>query len=106
MAMGGSFLHRMRRHLIPNFVSAIMFVVISSIATSMGLESTLSFLGLGLHPEEISLGSMLALADRALLQNTWWVIIIPWVFLVVTLMCVTQIGLFFRTRANRRPSNL
>jgi peptide/nickel transport system permease protein len=106
IAMGGSFLHRMRRHLIPNFVSAIMFVVISSIATSIGLESTLSFLGLGLPPEELSLGSMLALADRALLQNTWWVIVIPGLFLVVTLMCITQIGLYFRARVNQRPSNI
>ena len=106
MAMGGSFVHRLRRHLIPNFVSAIMFVVVSSIATNIGIESTLSFLGLGLPVEVVSWGSMLALADRALLLNTWWVIVIPGVFLGVTLMCITQIGQYFRTRTNRRPSNI
>lgn len=104
--MGASFLYRVRRHLIPNFVSAIMFVVISSIATNIGMESTLSFLGLGLPVEVLSWGSMLALADRALLLNTWWVIVIPGAFLVVTLLCVTQIGHFFRQQANRRPSNI
>ncbi|MDR2301269.1 MAG: ABC transporter permease [Deltaproteobacteria bacterium] len=104
--MGSSFLYRMRKHLIPNFVSAIMFVVISSVATNIGMESTLSFLGLGLPIEVLSWGSMLALADRALLLNTWWVIVIPGAFLVVTLLCVTQIGHYFRQQTNRRPSNI
>lgn len=104
--MGSSFLFRMRKHLIPNFVSAIMFVVISSVATNIGMESTLSFLGLGLPVEVLSWGSMLALADRALLLNTWWVIVIPGAFLVVTLLCLTQMGNFFRERTNRRPSNI
>jgi peptide/nickel transport system permease protein len=104
--MGSSFLYRMRKHLIPNFVSAIMFVVISSLATNIGMESTLSFLGLGLPVEVLSWGSMLALADRALLLNTWWVIVIPGAFLVVTLLCVTQIGHYFRQQTNRRPSNI
>ncbi|MDR2368529.1 MAG: ABC transporter permease [Deltaproteobacteria bacterium] len=104
--MGSSFAYRARKHLIPNFVSAIMFVVISSVATNIGMESTLSFLGLGLPVEVLSWGSMLALADRALLLNTWWVIVIPGGFLVVTLLCVTQIGHYFRQQTNRRPSNI
>lgn len=104
--MGANFLHLMYRHLIPNFVSAILFVVISSISTSMAMESTLSFLGLGLPVDVISWGSMLSLANRALLSNTWWVIMIPGVFLVITLLVITNIGNHFRKETNRKPSNL
>ncbi|RDW19708.1 ABC transporter permease [Oceanobacillus chungangensis] len=104
--MGANFLHVMYRHLIPNVVSAILFVVISSISTSMAMESTLSFLGLGLPIDVISWGSMLSLANRALLSNTWWVIIIPGVFLVITLLVITNIGNYFRKETNRRASNL
>lgn len=104
--MGANFLHLMYRHLIPNFVSAILFVVISSISTSMSMESTLSFLGLGLPVDVISWGSMLSLANRALLSNTWWVIMIPGVFLVITLLVITNIGNHFRKETNRKPSNL
>ena len=68
--MGSSFGHVMKKHLIPNFVSAIMFVVVSSISTSMSMESTLSFLGLGLPVDVVSWGSMLSLANKALLLNT------------------------------------
>ena len=104
--MGGSFLHTMWTHLIPNLVSTIMFVVVSSISSSMSMESTLSFLGLGLPVNVISWGSMLSLANKALLLNTWWVIIIPGVFLVTTLVCITNIAYFFRRETNKRESIL
>lgn len=104
--MGAKFSRIMLRHLIPNFVSAIMFVMISGISTSMTTESTLSFLGLGLPVKVVSWGSMLSLANKALLMNTPWVILIPGCFLVVTLLCITNIGHCFRKEVNRRPSNL
>ena len=114
--MGARFPFIMRKHLIPNFVSAIMSSSksvapagkrpASSISTSMAMEATLSFLGLGLPVDVLSWGSMLALADRALLLNSWWVILIPGVFLVVTLLSITSIGHYFRKRSNQGPSNL
>lgn len=103
---GSSFGHIMVFHLIPNFVSSIMFVVISSISTSISMESTLSFLGLGLPVDVISWGSMLSLANKALLLNTWWVIVIPGLFLMVTLNCITNLGSFFRKETNKTHSNL
>ena len=104
--MGGSFGWIMRRHLVPNVVSAILFVVISAVSTSIAMESTLSFLGLGLPVDELSWGSMLALADKALLLNTWWVILIPGLFLVTALLCITSLGHHFRRNSVRGPSNL
>ncbi|MEH7142550.1 ABC transporter permease [Priestia megaterium] len=104
--MGANFLHIVYRHLIPNLVSPILFVVISSISTSISIESTLSFLGLGLPVDVISLGSMLSLANRAFLSNAWWIIIIPGLFLVITLLVITNIGNYFRKETNRKASNL
>lgn len=104
--MGASFFWIMRKHLIPNIVSAIMFIVISSISTNMAMEATLSFLGLGLPPEELSLGSMLALSNRALLLNTWWVILFPGLFLLILLFSITQIGHIFRQENCKGFSNL
>jgi peptide/nickel transport system permease protein len=104
--MGVGFPRIMIRHLIPNFVSSIMFVVVSTISSSMSMESTLSFLGLGLPVDVISWGSMLSLANRALLLDTWWVIIIPGIFLLVTLNCITSLGNFYRKGNTKRHSNL
>ena len=105
-SIGGGFLYVMRRHLIPNFLSAIMFVVVSSIGSCITTESTLSFLGLGLPLDILSWGSMLSLANKALILNTWWVILIPGVFLVITLLCITNIGNYLRKEVNRKSSNL
>lgn len=103
---GGHFGYVMRRHLIPNFLSAIMFVVVSGVSSCMTTESTLSFLGLGLPLDVLSWGSMLSLANKALITNDWWVIIIPGIFLVVTLICITDLGNFLRKETNRKSSNL
>lgn len=103
---GSSLVHLIRVHLIPNIIPAIMFVVISSVGSCITTESTLSFLGLGLPLDVLSWGSILSLADRALLLNTWWVIIIPGVFLVVTLTCITIIANKFRKNSNRKPNRL
>lgn len=103
---GGSFLYAMHRHLVPNFVSAVMFCVISSISSCITTETTLSFLGLGLPVDVISWGSMLSLADKALVMKSWWVILFPGLFLVTTLMCMTNLGSYFRQEVNRKPSNL
>lgn len=103
---GGRFLYVMRRHLLPNFLSAVMFAAVSNISTCITMESTLSFLGLGLPVDVLSWGSMLSLANRALIMNTWWVIVIPGLFLVVTLLCITNVGNYLRKEVNRRHSNL
>lgn len=105
-SMGAKFPYLMVKHLVPNLIPAIMFIVISSISTSMAMESTLSFLGLGLPVDVISWGSMLSLANKALILNTWWVIIIPGVFLIITLLCITNIGNYFRKEGNRKESIL
>lgn len=102
----GNLLYVMWRHLLPNFLSATMFVMVSNISTCITTESTLSFLGLGLPVEVLSWGCMLSLANKALILNTWWVIVIPGVFLVATLLSITSIANYLRKEVNRRPSVL
>ena len=60
----------------------------------------------GLPLEIISWGSMLSLSEKALLTDSWWIIIIPGAFLVTLLMCLTNIGNYLRKSANRKESNL
>ncbi|EGW40940.1 hypothetical protein DOT_1044 [Desulfosporosinus sp. OT] len=49
---------------------------------------------------------MLSLANKALLSNNWWVIIIPGLFLIITLVCITNIAYFFRRETNKLESIL
>ena len=100
--MGGGFFYILRKHLMPNFMSAIMFMIVTNIGSAMITESTLSFLGLGLPTDVISWGSLMSLSQRAMLTGSWWMIISPGVFLVTTLICVTEIGEYLRGRKRRR----
>ena len=63
-------------------------------------------MGMGLPLEVISWGSILSLSEKALLSGAWWVILFPGVFLVVTLLCVTNIGNYLRDDSRPRQSNL
>ena len=104
--MGGSFMHILIKHLAPNFISTIMFMVVMNIRSAIVAESTLSFLGIGLPVEIITWGSMLSLSEKALLTGSWWIILIPGVFLIVTLLCVTAIGSYIRGNKSSSHGNL
>ena len=104
--MGGGFFHILWTHLTPNFVSSIMFMVVMNVRSAIAAESTLSFMGIGLPLEVISWGSMLSLAEKALPDRAWWIILIPGAFLVVTLLCITNLGNDLRRNVNRKQSNL
>lgn len=104
--MGGSFFHILRRHLAPNFFSSLLFMVVMNVRSAIIAESTLSFMGLGLPIEVVTWGSMLSLAEKALMTDAWWILLIPGAFLVVTLLCITTLGDYLRSRTSRKESNL
>lgn len=103
--MGGGFFYVLWRHLAPNFVPSVMFMAVMNIRNAIVAESTLSFMGIGLPLEVISWGSMLSLSEKALLTDAWWIILIPGIFLTVTLLCVTDLGNGMRKRGNKMQSN-
>lgn len=104
--MGGGFFHILWRHLAPNFLPSIMFMAVMNIRSAIAAESTLSFMGIGLPLEVISWGSMLSLSEKALSARAWWIILIPGIFLAVTLLCITGLGNYLRKCGIKRENNL
>lgn len=104
--MGGGFFYILRKHLMPNFIASIMFMVVMNVRSAIVYESTLSFMGLGLPLSVISWGSMLSLSEKALMTDAWWIILIPGAFLVAFLMALTAVGNYLRREANKKESNL
>lgn len=103
--MGGGFFYTLKEHLMPNFMSAIMFMIVTNIGGAIAMEATLSYLGIGLPVNVISWGSLMSLSQKAMLSGAWWLLIIPGTILVVTLICITEIGEYLRT-VGRRESLL
>ena len=104
--LGGGFFHILRKHLAPNLVASLMFMVVMQVRNAIVAESTLSFMGLGLPVEVITWGSMLSLSEKAMLTRSWWGILIPGAFLVITLLCLTNLGNYLRRSVEKKHSNL
>ena len=100
-SMGGGFFYILYRHLMPNFMSAVMFMIVTNIGGAISMEATLSFLWLGLPAEVVSWGSLMSLSQRAMLSGAWWILMIPGIFMVSTLICITEIGEYLRCRGRR-----
>ena len=60
------------RHLIPNCLSTIIVVITLDIPGDIMLESTLSFVGLGVQPPDPSWGSMISEGRKFIRQNVWY----------------------------------
>lgn len=96
--MGGSFRHIMYRHFLPGILPAIMFMVVMQVRTAIVTEATLSFMGLGLPIQKISLGSLLSQAQRAMNTKAWWVFFFPGIFLIALILSLTNLGNYIRKR--------
>jgi peptide/nickel transport system permease protein len=79
------------RHLLPNAVAPIIVQATLDVAGVIILESTLSFLGLGIQPPTASWGNMLANASSDL-QIAWWAAVFPGLCILVTVLAINYIG--------------
>lgn len=71
-AIGASKLHIMLKEILPNILSPVIVVATTRMATVIILESSLSFLGLGIQPPTASWGNMVA-DGREFMLEAWWV---------------------------------
>ena len=79
------------RHVIPNAMQSILVLALLDVGRSIILESSLSFLGLGIQPPDVSWGLMLADA-RAYLMFAWWTATFPGLAIVITVMSFNSAG--------------
>lgn len=70
-AIGAGDLRVMRRHILPNIVSALLVQATVSIPAAIIAEAVLSFLGLGVQPPSPSWGTMLNAAQQFLEAAPW-----------------------------------
>ena len=79
------------RHLLPNVASAAIVLGTFEIARAVVLESSLSFLGLGVPPTTPSWGGMLA-DGRQYLDTAWWTALFPGLAIMIAVMGVNLLG--------------
>jgi len=91
----------MLRHLLPNVFSTLIVISTLSVGTAIISESSLSFLGLGIQPPEISWGYMLS-EGQAYLSTSWWIATFPGVALTITVIGIIFLGDWLRDVADPR----
>jgi peptide/nickel transport system permease protein len=79
------------RHLLPNVVSYALVIMTTEIGRLIVLESTLSFLGLGVPPPTPSWG--MSLADgKEYLVTGWWLATFPGLAIMLVVLSMNVLG--------------
>ena len=89
------------RHILPNAVSPLVVQFTLSISNIVLLESTLSFLGMGVQPPTATLGAMVGIG-RDYLPTAPWIVIAPAVMILLVTFAVQILGDWLRDRADVR----
>lgn len=85
------------RHLLPNIAAALVVQATLNFPGTILLETSLSFLGLGVQPPGTSLGLMLGEGRRYLL-NAWWIAVFPGLAIFLTTLSMSLFGDWLRDR--------
>lgn len=89
---------------LPNTLSPLIVTGSLLVATAILFESALSFLGLG-APNQMSWGFMIG-AGRSFLRDAWWLVTIPGVVILLTVLAINLVGEGLNDALNPRLADL
>jgi peptide/nickel transport system permease protein len=89
------------RHMLPNVMTPVIVLITFGLASMILLESSLSFLGLGVQPPTPSWGGMLN-DSRDYISKAWWVSVMPGVAIMLTVLSVNFLGDWLRDMLDPR----
>ncbi|WP_321936321.1 ABC transporter permease [Paraburkholderia sp. J8-2] len=78
-------------HVLPNILAVVLVTLTVVMPEILILESSLSFLGLGVQPPQVSLGSMVGFG-RDYIMTEWWISVIPGLVIFVLSLTVSLVG--------------
>lgn len=93
--LGASHTYIIKKHILPNVLSSFIVLATIGIGTAILTESSLSFLGFGVQPPDITWGGMLN-DGRNYLATSWWVATFPGLTITMTVLSFTFVGDWLR----------
>lgn len=91
----------MFRHVLPNALNSVVVLALLDVGRAIILESSLSFLGVGIQPPQVSWGLMLA-DGRTYLGFAWWLTTLPGLAIVLAVLSFSTFGRWLRRRLDPR----
>lgn len=89
------------QHVLPTIIPVIITAATGAIASAIMVESSMSFLGIGIQPPQCSWGSLLQTAQRNLAKAPHMAFI-PGILIVLTICSFNKLGELFRVYAEPR----
>lgn len=89
-SLGFSEFRTIFKHALPNSLSSVLVAIAFGVAGAILLESSLSFLGIGMRPEDVTWGSMLSSARGYF--KAWWLAIFPGFAIFITVTIFNLLG--------------
>lgn len=105
-AMGATRLRIMARELVPNVALPVFSMAVVMISVLIVAEASLSFLGLGIQAPEPTWGNMIAEAEGSTLQEHPHIVLVPGLFLFLTVFSFNLLGEKAQKRWDPRSANL
>ena len=91
-AIGASQMRIVLLYLVPNCFAIFLVLATISVGFAIVVESSLSFLGLGVPPDQATWGRMLADAGRTDIQSTPWASLFPGAAIALTVFSANFMG--------------
>lgn len=90
-ALGSKHLHVILKHLLPNTLPSLIVLGTLALARAILMESSLSFLGLGVSSPTPSWGFMMS-TGRSYITSAWWLSTLPGLAILVTVLGINLAG--------------
>lgn len=103
-SMGASGVRIVFEHILVNIASPLIVQITMELSGFILLESTLSFLGLGIQPPGTSLGVMVS-NGRDYMLTHWWLAIAPSAVIVLLILQISLIGDWLRDKLDPKLKN-
>ena len=103
-SLGASNTRILFEHILVNISSPLIVEASMRLSSFIMVESSLSFLGLGIQPPDVSLGVLVSNGRDYLISN-WWLAIAPSIVIVVIVLQVSLIGDWLRDRLDPKLQN-
>lgn len=88
---GASHARIMARHILPHLLGPTAVIATAYVAGAIGVEATLSFLGIGLQPPDVSLG-LLIKTGISFSSTAWWMFYFPSFVVLIIVLPVQFVG--------------
>jgi peptide/nickel transport system permease protein len=104
-SIGASSARIMFIDIMPNLLAPVLVLATLAIPTAIVFEATLSFLGVGVQPPTSSWGNLLSQA-QGFYQTSWWYLVFPVLFLLITTLAFNLLGDGIRDALDPRTERL